>query len=608
MLTLFSEPYYTGTGSSADVPGLYRVAINGHTYVVDNKVGITRQSIPYMRPQQDTTETLGEQSLSSDDLWPRAQDSWHMGAGQTYLDRAGSDRARFRSSKGVDPWTKWELNLLGGTTSLIASANANLYLAQAGTMTFLTDGQILRFTNADLTTVPAWTAATGGPAVTASALTSDGFTAYVAYGASGVYSLSKTTALATGIQASYNTLACTVLGYVRGRLMAANLNSIYNITAAGAPPAVHYTHPNTDFRWVGFAEGQSCLYAAGYSGDRSLIYRIGVKADGTGLDAAVPAAELPHGEVVRSVGAYLGFVLIGTDRGVRFAVAGSTGDLTLGALIPTGNPVLCFEGQDRFVWYGLTGYDATSTGLGRLDLTAFTSSLTPAYASDLMTAGTSAVQAVISCGADYDRRAFTVSGLGVFAETSAKVASGTLDTGFITYGIPYDKVAISADIRLRALAGTYELALSRDGAGFTSVGTAYTAGATSASFPTAQAVAETFELRHTLTRDAAVTSTGPTVTRWTLRASPAPPMGEVWEIPLLMHEALFIDGGTVTQDVQQELAFLYALRADRRLATFQVGSESHSVFVENYKWQSYSEDAASDWTGTLTLQLKSLSE
>ena len=58
----------------------------------------------------------------------------------------------------------------------------------------------------------------------------------------------------TGITTSavYNTLNCTTLRWVKARWMAAQDNSIYNVTS-GTPPAALFSHANTDWEWVDFA-------------------------------------------------------------------------------------------------------------------------------------------------------------------------------------------------------------------------------------------------------------------------------------------------------------------------------------------------------------------
>jgi TolB-like protein len=84
------------------------------------------------KAQQDTSDLPGEQSLNPDDLWRRSFESWHRGAGQTDFDWADSDEFRFRSSLGVDPWTKRRLSLLNETEVKLASTAAAVLLVVAG--------------------------------------------------------------------------------------------------------------------------------------------------------------------------------------------------------------------------------------------------------------------------------------------------------------------------------------------------------------------------------------------------------------------------------------------------------------------------------------------
>ncbi|MCA1842162.1 MAG: hypothetical protein LC792_03040, partial [Actinobacteria bacterium] len=98
--------------TTTDVPSRLPVAINGHAFLADP---VVRQTVPVLRQQADTSPEAGEQSLNPQGLWRRSQESWHHGAGQDFLDgRHGAspygatyvDPSRFRSSKGVDVWTK----------------------------------------------------------------------------------------------------------------------------------------------------------------------------------------------------------------------------------------------------------------------------------------------------------------------------------------------------------------------------------------------------------------------------------------------------------------------------------------------------------------------
>jgi hypothetical protein len=598
-----SSPYYTGSTSSAEVPSRYDVALNGRPYMLDmwasiytNHTEFMHESVPLIRNQADQSSSPSEASINPEDLWRRSQDTWHKGSGQAFLDRADSDAARFDTSKGVNVWTRWQLSLLPDTGQKLVSTNTNLALVAVGSYLYCADGQVLRRT-ADVTAgSPTWTVITGTHASTIQSICSDGYTVYLA-NSGGVYTTTRGGAAMTG--APYNALVCTLLRYVKGRLMAANANVVYNITAGGAAPAALYTHPNTDFVWTDFAEGQTVFYGAGYSGDKSLVYKFTIKADGTALDIPTVAGELPDGEIVRSLQGYLGFLLVGTDKGVRFAAQDSNGNLTIGALIPTGSAVKCFEPQDKYVWYGATNYDATSTGLGRMDLSTLTAALTPAYASDLMVTGQGTVLSVVTF---QNIRVLAVSGLGVYAELTALVGSGTLDSGQITYRLPDQKVGMFVDVRHDGI-GSHLVSVSVDGGAFAALGTAHTTEITA--FAVGQQRGSRFDVRLTLT---AVAGVSPVIRSYTLRAYATASTVRRITAPLLLHETLQLhNDNSAACNPSLELAQIAALRSTRSLVTWQEGNTTFPVVVEDFQWRPHhlTKDYKS-WNGTCLIQMKAI--
>lgn len=572
-------PIYSGTGTSTLVPGLFDMSVNGRTYMWDMKYvaegQFARDSIALLKDQQDTG-TFGEQSLNPAEFPRRAHDSWHKGAGQTHVDRPESDPLRFRSSKGMNVWEKWKLSLLPDVSQQTSSAQTNLAVLTAGSYLYEVDGQQVYHRSAIDGARTSSVIHVAEGATTVQSITTDGYYVYAALGTNGVHR----TVRGAATSSHYSDLQAELLGYAKGRLMAAIDNVLYNITASGAAPAALFTHPNTDWTWVGFADGRNVIYSAGYSGDKSFIYKTSVKADGTALDIPTVAGTLPDGEIVRAIHGYLTFLLIGTDKGVRFAVQDDNGDLTIGALIETG-AVRCFEGQDRFVWFGWDNYDATSTGLGRLDLTVLNGSA-PSYASDLMATGQGSVLSVCTFA---EKRVFAVSGLGIYAEDTDLVASGTLDTGFITFGIPDTKVAQTVDIRTEPLAGSVAVSISADGGTFTSLGTHGTAGSTSSVIPAAQTVGETIELRWASSRSSTDTTTGPVITRTTLEANPAPGRGQFVTYPILLHHKVTTaNGSTHTYNPRTEREALDAMEAAGRPVTVQTGEGAETVTLEDHRW------------------------
>ena len=593
------QGFFEGGGLSAEVPHLFPVALDGNAYLVDyESKQFKRTSIQLLRQQADSSNLPGEQSINPEDLWRRAQESWHHGAGQSHLDRRESDDARFRRSKGLDVWTKWQLSLLPEVTLKRASIASNQNLIVAGTRLYVVDGTTMVWTT-DLT---AFTTVTGLPGVAAVGIASDGHNVYTAHVASGIYKTDK----GVNASASWVTGTVGVIGYVKGRVMAANANVLYNPTAAGALPTALYTHPNADFTWVGFAEGPGHIYAAGYSGDKSLVYRTQVRADGTALDIPVVAGELPDGEVVRCIQGYLGFILLGTDRGVRFCNVDGAGNLIPGKLINIGASVRCFEPQENFVWFGWTNYDSGSSGLGRLDLSVFTAPSTPAYASDLLAPVQGIVGAVVTIN---NVRAFVVQGSGLWGEGTNRVATGTLESGQMTYGMPDPKIAMFLQARHLALVGSVGLAVAIDGGTYVTLGTGVNVGSIESVFGANQARGEKFEIQTTLSRSASVPTTGPTLTRHTLRISPGPNRGEIFYVPLVLYETIEVKGVERQVDVRTHLNHIRGLIRDHRLVPYQEGYDQYNVFVEDYEWVPDKEtEDGTFWDGICTVKLKSVAE
>lgn len=579
--------FYGGSGGvSSLVPRVWDCAIGGRTYMFDTKfmgtAQFARSSIPLLRAQQ-SEGTVNEDSLNPADGARAKVESWHHGAGQTFLDRPESDPYRFRSSKGVDPWTRYRLSLLHDTDQKVSTSGTNLHLAVAGSRLYFTDGQTTKYVTDLDADSPAATTVTATPAATATSIASDGFNVWTAYTASGLYATDTSTGAASQL-VSTALAADSVVGYVKGRLMVSKGAAIYNVTTltgTAALPAALFTHANSDFKWVGFAEGQAVLYAAGYSGDKSFVFKTSVKPDGTALDVPTVAGELPDGEIIRSISSYLGVVLLGTGKGWWTAAQDSNGNLTLNKVQATSSAVLCFEGQGDFIWYGWSNYDATSTGLGRADLRTDTKGaqvVTPGYASDLMVTAQGAVQSV----ATFDNlRVFTVSGSGVWAESADLVASGTIDSGLITHGMPDAKVALTISLTHEPLDGSIGIAIAAADESFTTRGSSAVEGASSATLSAGSLRSEAFELRHTLTRSA-VTTVGPILTRTTLESNLAPGRGRNLNVALLIAETIQLANEVeVPFDVAEEYAALEALLDDGGVTTYQDCLGAESVTVED---------------------------
>jgi hypothetical protein len=579
-----ASSFYTGTGATELVPDVFPIAINGRPYMLDMKTGqYTRQYDARVRDSVDQSTEPGESALNPQGLWRRSQSSWHYGAGQEYSDTADAEAYRFYTSKGVNVWDKGKLTLLPDTTQKYSSANSNLHLATADTRLYITDGQTLKYST-DLTS---FTTVTSTNASNLFSIASDGYNVFFSYADGDIDQTHAGTGAAsnyiTGIEAGY-------LAYVKGRLMVAGQGTdkrkIWNITttpgSSANNPTALFTHPNTNWTWVGFAAGQNQIYAAGYAGNTSLVYRISIKADGTGLDVPLVAAELPLGEIITAIHGYLGFVVIGLSDGFRLCSSDSDGNLVIGPKIVTGSSVDEFAGVGQYIYFGYKNFDSTSTGIGRMDISVFISTNQPAYASDLMVTG----QGVIPDVHEFNNKPiFTIAGLGLYTEHATNlVSSGYLRSGIYRWGVPDAKFIPKLDLRCLPLAGSVTLSVASDGGAFHDFTTLSTENVKEETFDGLEDKIFEAEIKVTLARSSGAT-TGPTLTRWMARAYAAPLRSQIFSVPLLMHHKLSVQGREYWQDVDIELGYLRDLVDNPRVVTYQENTETFAVVVENVQMQ-----------------------
>ena len=609
-----SPAFFAGTATSGLTPWPFPISLGGHYYGVQwdsTAIGVwgakfKRTSLPLLRTQADNSNTPGEQSISPEQFWRRSQDTWYLGSGQVHLDRANSDIKRYSHSNGIDPWTPWQLKLLNDVSNKYSSANTGLQCMVSGSNVYIIDSTALKFSSGALSSWTSVTGMTGSPV----SMDTDGTNIYTANDTNGVYSGTSGGASVT----SYATGTASLVRFVKSRLMVAGAGKLYNVTASGALPTALLDLSARSFTWVDIVAGQSQIYAAGYAGDKSLIYRTAIKADGTSLDAPIVAGQLPDGEIVRSLGEYLGYIFIGSDLGVRFCSVNSDGSLTIGALIQTPAPVYCFEGQDHFVWYGLSNYDE-GTGLGRMDPTNFTGTLVPAYAPDLMVQGTEATPAtgtVRSVSTFGTKRIFTIDGKGLYIETSNPVASGYFVSGVIGYGISDPKVAMYVDVKHEPLKGSVTVGIVADQSDsdldidvVATIGVSNTVGSVSPAyaFPAGQLKGENFQIVLSLTSDG---TNSPIVNRWTLRSYPTPVRTAQWDVPIMIYPTITIGDKDWDQDSDSELDYLFNLHQSQDVVTLQVSDATYQVVMYDYQWLPDAVDIHGKVRGMFYAQLREI--
>jgi hypothetical protein len=440
-LSEFAPPWFEGHAATIEnVPSTWPVAIGGHGYMVEPEL-YERTFVPVQRDPSDDSTEPGEQSLSPAGLWRRSQSDWSLGAGQLWLDQDESTRHRFNESLGVDVFNDSYVTLLPITEEKRDTAQSNLRLLVAGSRLYVADGQTVRFSDGtdseqNATWVTGWTTATGLPAANVLDMASSGTNVYVLMGDNSIY---RATLGTTAFTLYYNppSTVPTRMWIALGRLFMSDGRTLYEVNATPGETSV-FVHPDPGMVWSALVGSPSGIFVAGNIGQNGEVRRLVVNTSGSGFDVPVVAAEFRNEQInaLEAVGQNL---FIGTSGGFRYAPITDAG-LDYGPLVQTG-AVHAFAtdtiDNETFIWFTWSNIVAGSSGLGRIRPARFTAPRVPAYASDIYTTagGTSLAAASL-----HDRRYFAISGAGFYGATENFVASGTLSTGRIRYGMLDAKV------------------------------------------------------------------------------------------------------------------------------------------------------------------------
>jgi hypothetical protein len=298
-------------------------------------------------------------------------------------------------------------------------------------------------------------------------------------------------------------------------------------------PTALYTHPNPNWTWSSITEGGSAIYVAGYAGGVSAIYKFTLSSnDGTmpTLTSGIIAARLPYGEVAHRIEEYLGYLIIGTSKGVRVAkISDQDGSLIYGPLIiETTTPVLDFAFRDRFIY--VTGTVATFAGLYRIDLGNELQLLQFAYATDANLTDVVGYATSVDFVGNTDQIAFTTSGSNGVAiqSTTVLAATGSLTTGNIRYGTLEPKNFERLTGRGVFTAGELSMnTITSDGTTYEHI--SYNIGVPSIEVATSQPAEpqEFIAYKFNFSRDATDTTTGPILKGYQAKATIATARNEI---------------------------------------------------------------------------------
>lgn len=447
----------------------YDVAIGGQPffYAINDQRPYIRETAPFRKDQFDNSSEPGEQSLTG--WWIRSQSSFHNGDGIIFYDPSAGETVnyRFADSKGVNVWTKGDVTLLRNTspahiTTYPIGSDKRAY-QQMRSIQWTTGGTrydgVLLHDGYDVDKIDSTGVEThfidynAGADDKVYAVCDDGTTAYWVTNDTGPsgklevlkksLDLNSTTAATSMFTAAGITVKNAAMEYVKERIVMCVNNAVYEMSSsARALPSPVYTHGDTDHIFTSITASGPAIYISGYSGIQSNIYKFTLTTSSgvmPTLTQAITAAEMPTGEIIHKIYYYLGYMLIGTSKGIRVAqVNDQDGSIAYGPLVvETSQPCYDFAARDHFVWCA-TSVDGEA-GIIRLDLSAEIETLRFAWANDVYYPGAVGLETT-SCAfiGETDRLAFCTESKNQYTVTN-KARAGSAAT--LTTSVSHDIVA-----------------------------------------------------------------------------------------------------------------------------------------------------------------------
>ena len=337
-----------------------------------------------------------------------------------------------------------------------------------------------------------------------------------------------------------------VMEFTKERIVACINNKVFEIsTTAAALPTAVYTHPVDDFTYTSITSSGAAIYVTGYSGSQSNIQKFTLASNGTmpTLTSAITAAEMPSGERIYKIAYYLGYMMIGTTKGIRAAQVADDGSLAYGPLIwENTQPVYDFAFRDKFAW-AATGVE-DEPGTIRLDLSTQIAPLVFPYAYDTYYASGDTTRETTACAFinGTDRLAFTTNATAtdgsVYIESEDRlVSSGYLQTGYVRYNTLEGKLFKLLTPRIDTTNGGLSISsISYDGTEYPIGSFAQESAVQEIGIPYPQGAQEYMGFKFTLTRSTSITTAGPLFTGYQLKSLPAVPRQRLIQYPLFCYD------------------------------------------------------------------------
>lgn len=254
--------------------------------------------------RQDTGLNPNETRPESGNFF--GQGDFSHGAGQRYFHHQGADAKKFLRSEGFDISDPGKLTHLHDVLTALSDINVDAAAVADGQL-FVASGSSVKVKNSSWP--GSWTTEDQEPAEanhTVPDLTSSGEDLFAACGAGGIHK--RVTA---GTWSHYSDVQATRLLWAKGRLMAADGRSIYEVVSGPGAPSALETLP-LGWTFDTMFEAGAFIYALAVNSNasRSEYHVFGMKSDLSGIELKGSDA-FPHGQIIRSGSGYLNQILLG---------------------------------------------------------------------------------------------------------------------------------------------------------------------------------------------------------------------------------------------------------------------------------------------------------
>jgi hypothetical protein len=547
----------------------YDVAVAGmpFIYAITDDTPYRRQTAEFRTQRVDQLRDPGEQSLSGSGYWIRSQSSFHLGEGSPYQEPiTGSlDEARFRfaSSVGINPWTPGEMSLLKKTTLQEASTgDSRVFSTVIAGVEYLI---LVKYSSAETIRVLKIQVSDGAETtiVDNTALTENIIA--VGMGGNDLMMVTPTKVWRYSFDAASPALhedyaidtadaETATIAYVKNRFILAfhdvnkdnfvyelnrNTSSSIDLSTLTAVNGSSTLPLGYTFRAI--AESGAAIYIGGFSGEQGNVYKITVADDGT-LNTMTSVITLPGGEQITGLFGYLGtYVILGTSRGLRIAIANEVGDLSYGPLVfETSLGVFKMSAYSKFIYAGVDSGVGGNSGVYRVDLSQPLSGGGYAYATDVYAdTATGKVEGVANLSDG--RVAFCVNGDGLFIEHATELLElGELTTGIIRYETLENKAWKRLKIRTEsALNGDIDIFRVENGVA-TSFRTVEQGSDTDYDYDLSSVFSDVnveAQFKFRLNRNDTTASTGAVMSGYSVKALPTPTRARLIQFPLFCFDS-----------------------------------------------------------------------